>query len=119
MTKKPTDAKTKKLLAKLRFPMTEKARKELGRHVVTLEPLLTDAERTAAKNAVSNLMPAGALTNRDLLTDYKWKRGQEEKPEAIKAAQDKAKRIGLSGNKQGYEYFGSFIQDHIGNAKRR
>lgn len=84
--------------------MTAKARKDLGRHTVSLEPLLTEEEHRAAKAAVSNLMPPGALANRDLLSDYKWKRGQEEKPEAIKAAQDKAKRIAPAFNKGALTY---------------
>lgn len=96
---KKLDKKTDKLLRRVGYPMTAKERKELGKHKVTLVPLLSDEERAASKAAVSNRMPSGALTNNDLLSDYKWRRGLEDTPEAIKAAHDKANRIAPAFNK--------------------
>lgn len=99
MAKKPLDLKTQKLLSKYRFPMDKEARRKLGKHINPLEPLLTEKERLVLKSAVSNHVPLGPGVNKDLLNDYKWKAGSQDKPEAIKAAHEKAHRIAPAYNK--------------------
>jgi hypothetical protein len=99
MVKKQTSQKTNKLLAKLGYPMTPRARKSLGKFKNPLEPLLSEQEQLILKSVVSNTIPPGPCVSNDLLNDHKWKAGREESPEAVKAAQDKAKRIAPAYNK--------------------
>lgn len=48
-----------------------------------------------------NLYVNGGYKRR--IDDYKWKRGAEEKPETIKAIEDRQKRVAILYNKGGYQ----------------
>jgi len=53
---------------------------------------------------LSNTIPGGIASKRDIRTDHKWKRDREEKPETIKAIEDKAMRIAPAFNKGANQY---------------
>lgn len=53
---------------------------------------------------LSNTIPGGAASKRDLRYDHKWKRDSEERPETIKAIEEKAKRVAPAYNKGATQY---------------
>jgi hypothetical protein len=53
---------------------------------------------------LSNTIPGGVAAKRDLRTEHKWKRDCEEKPETIKAIEQKAMRVAPAYNKGAVQY---------------
>ena len=53
---------------------------------------------------LSNTIPGGIAAKRDLRTEHKWKRDCEEKPETIKAIEQKAMRVAPAYNKGAVQY---------------
>jgi len=53
---------------------------------------------------LSNTIPGGAAAKRDLRTEHKWKRDCEEKPETIRAIEEKAMRVAPAYNKGAVQY---------------
>jgi hypothetical protein len=53
---------------------------------------------------LSNTIPGGACTKRDLRTEHKWKRDCQETPETIKAIEEKAMRVAPAYNKGAVQY---------------
>ena len=46
----------------------------------------------------------GIAAKKDVLNDHKWKRDHEERPETIKAIEEKAKRVAPAYNKGATQY---------------
>ena len=53
---------------------------------------------------LSNTIPGGIAAKKDVLNDHKWKRDHEERPETIKAIEQKAKRVAPAYNKGATQY---------------
>ena len=53
---------------------------------------------------LSNTIPGGIAAKRDIRTDHKWKRDHEERPETIKAIEEKAQRVAPAYNKGATQY---------------
>jgi hypothetical protein len=53
---------------------------------------------------LSNTIPGGIAAKRDLRTEHKWKRDCEEKPETIRAIEEKAMRVAPAYNKGAVQY---------------
>ena len=53
---------------------------------------------------LSNTIPGGIAAKKDVLNDHKWKRDHEERPETIKAIEEKAKRVAPAYNKGATQY---------------
>ena len=53
---------------------------------------------------LSNAIPGGVAAKRDLRNDHKWKRDHEERPETIKAIEEKAQRVAPAYNKGATQY---------------
>ncbi len=62
-----------------------------------------DLKAGQSQTALSNTITTGGF-KRDKTTEHRWKRGCEEKPETIKAIEEKAKRVAIQSNKAGYSY---------------
>lgn len=98
--RKPTQAMiesqrmTDELLAKVGYRKPTKSTKKFSYSL--------SCESNAAP--LSNTIPGGAASKRDIRTDHKWKRDHEEKPETIKAIEEKAMRIAPAFNKGATQY---------------
>ena len=99
-SRKPTQAMiesqrlTDELLAKVGYRKPVKSNKKFSYSLAV--------ESNAAP--LSNTIPGGIAANRDLRTEHKWKRDCEEKPETIKAIEEKAMRVAPDYNKGAVQY---------------
>jgi hypothetical protein len=98
--RKPTQAMidsermTQELLAKVGYRKPTKSTKKFSYSLA--------CESNAAP--LSNTIPGGIAAKRDIRTDHKWKRDHEEKPETIKAIEEKAMRVAPAYNKGATQY---------------
>jgi hypothetical protein len=98
--RKPTQAMidsermTQELLAKVGYRKPAKSTKKFSYSL--------SCESNAAP--LSNTIPGGIAAKRDIRTDHKWKRDHEEKPETIKAIEEKAMRVAPAYNKGATQY---------------
>lgn len=85
---------TQELLAKVGYRKPAKTNKKFTYSLAV--------ESNAAP--LSNTIPGGVAAKRDLRTEHKWKRDCEEKPETIKAIEEKAMRVAPAYNKGAVQY---------------
>jgi hypothetical protein len=86
--------------------LTQELLNKVGYHKPTKSTKKFTYSLTCESNAapLSNTIPGGIAAKRDIRTDHKWKRDHEEKPETIKAIEDKANRIAPAYNKGATQY---------------
>ena len=51
----------------------------------------------------SDIIPGGTFAKRDIMNDWRWQAGREEKPEVVQAMREKASRVQPLYNKGGYQ----------------
>ena len=99
-SRKPTQAMiesqrlTQELLSKVGYTKPTKSTKKFSYSL--------SVESNAAP--LSNTIPGGTAAKKDIRNDHKWKRDHAEKPETIKAIEEKAMRVAPAYNKGATQY---------------
>jgi len=85
---------TQELLAKVGYRKPSKTTKKFSYSL------------TVDSNAapLSNTIPGGVAAKRDIRTEHKWKRDCQEKPETVRAIEEKAMRVAPAYNKGAVQY---------------
>jgi hypothetical protein len=85
---------TQELLAKVGYRKPSKTTKKFSYSLTV--------ESNAAP--LSNTIPGGVAAKRDIRTEHKWKRDCQEKPETVRAIEEKAMRVAPAYNKGAVQY---------------
>ena len=94
------EAETAKLLAKVGYRGVAKPGKApaLGAGDRRFE-----SSRPDHSSPTSDVIPGGTFAKRDIMNDWRWQAGREEKPEVVQAMREKASRVQPLYNKGGYQ----------------
>ena len=94
------EAETAKLLAKVGYRGVAKPGKApaLGAGDRRFE-----SSRPDHSLPTSDIIPGGTFAKRDIMNDWRWQAGREEKPEVVQAMREKASRVQPLYNKGGYQ----------------
>ena len=94
------EAETAKLLAKVGYRGVAKPGKApaLGAGDRRFE-----SSRPDHSLPTSDIIPCGTFAKRDIMNDWRWQAGREEKPEVVQAMREKASRVQPLYNKGGYQ----------------
>ncbi len=62
-----------------------------------------ESSRPDHSSPTSDVIPGGTFAKRDIMNDWRWQVGREEKPEVVQAMREKASRVQPLYNKGGYQ----------------